>query len=82
MDHRWNWSHKLTQAGITKLVKLVVMKGFAVLSITGKGTHCTSHINMQETQSNRYDMDFSGSAYSTSAFIRDIALSSTQAQVA
>jgi hypothetical protein len=77
MDHRSNWYHKLTLAGITRSVKLVVMKAFAVLSITGKGTHCTSHANMSETQSNRYDMDFSGSAYSTSAFIRDITLSLT-----
>jgi hypothetical protein len=46
MDHKSNWSHKLTQAGITRSVKLVVMKAFAVLSITGKWMRCTSHVNV------------------------------------
>ena len=66
------------RTGITKSVRHVVTREFAVLSTTGTCPPRRSCIDDIETHRSRYDMDFSGSAYSTSAFIRDVALSLTR----
>ena len=66
------------RTGITKSVRHVVTRELAVLSTTGMCPRRRSCVDDGETQRSRYDMDFSGSAYSTSAFIRDVALSLTK----
>lgn len=48
-----------------------------MLSIIGKSTG-TSHPRIAKQQRRRYDMDFGGSLYASSAFARNIAMSANE----
>lgn len=71
---------KLNCLGITKSHKAVRARASAVLSITGESTG-TSHLCTANKLRLRYDMDFGGSLYASSAFVRTMAMSANQPSI-